>query len=120
MTDSYADSSLDSVVETVGEILAEAFQDANVRRIAEDPNRRHQLYVILLRAFGQYTPGFDINRVRSELEQSIGEEQWKKVTEHADKLTDLLPLVVHPTYTTTSYWSPIDGRRRTTIHRPMA
>lgn len=107
------------VVEEVDELISDAFRIADVGGIAEDPKRRHRLFAVLLRGFGEYTPGFDISQVRSELKREIGEERWNEIEKHAARLGELIPMVVKPTYTTTSYWSPIDERRHTVIHKPL-
>jgi hypothetical protein len=108
MTDTIHTPDFVAIAERVDEMVAEAFQIANVAGIAEDPRLRHRLFVMLLRSFGAYTPGITPSLVQSDLKRGLGHDAWNRIEEITTTLGEWLPKVVKTTYTTTSYWSPID------------
>jgi len=123
MTEIVEDFRLFRTLEEIDALIRKSFDTTNRGVISRDPTVRFKAYVWLLQGMGKYTPGFNLEEIQTELRQSvINPGDWENLEDYITQLREKIPLVVapiRPTYTATSYWSPIDTQRHTVYHRPF-
>lgn len=107
-----------TVIDDISELLNRAYSAANVGKMVEEPGLRYKLLALLLKGFGEYSPGINIEKTKAEIKNYIGDEAYKTVDTCAGELKGHLSKIgFNPTYTAVSYWSPIDAQRHTITHR---
>jgi Stage II sporulation protein E (SpoIIE) len=101
--------------------IDEAVSDA-VRLLAtkekESPEDTYHLLAVLLRGFDDYAPGQIAETAQARLAERLERGGVTKLQNLAKEIRHNFKLIVLPTYTAASYWSPFDQKRRTVTHRP--
>lgn len=105
------------LVDEIDEYLVKAFYESHLDKATDDPLRCYLMLKILLNKIGGYSPGMQIENVKEQLENFIGEPKIAEVDELAGKIAVNFKAIVEPTYLAASYWSPIDDRRHTALYR---
>ena len=102
----------------IDEALRGVFGDEQSAEMARDPERRYELYAVLLEGLGCYTPGVEMGNLLSRWREGLSHEQWELLEKTKDHLTQILQRIVQPAYAVTSYLGPLRERRQSVIHRP--
>ena len=96
------------------EIIGEAFRVST----DIDPHLRHLLYAPLLQRDDFQFLGVDSNIITADLKAHITQHSWTKFESRIRQFHDLVRRF-EAKYIVLSYWSPIDSRRRSIVHRPL-
>ena len=101
------------LIDESDEIIGDVF------RVTEgiDPRRRHLLYAPLLKRDGFVCVGLDSNAIAADMAAHVSSDCWVSLERRIHTFHGLLERF-RSTYTVASYWSPIDLRRRSVVHRP--
>ncbi len=105
------------LVDEIDEHLVNAFNKLDLDKATGDPLRCYLMLKLLLNKIGDFSPGMQIENVRGQLKNYIGDVKVKDVERLAEKIAANYKEIVNPTYLAASYWSPIDDRRHTALYR---
>ncbi len=91
---------------------------SNKGNIDSDPKNRFKVFSLLLNSIGPNTAGINYDNIIYDFSSQINPRDWEKINSLKEILNNSLSSIISPTYLVVSYWSPIDGKRRTSLFFP--